>query len=65
MPEIIRESVNGFLVPYKNYDYAAKVIDAILEENTIKELSKKSIKESMKYSWEKTADEYMKYLSRL
>ena len=64
MPEIIKEGVNGFLVPYKDYDYAAKVIDTILEENIIKELSKKSLGESMKYSWEKTADEYMRYLSR-
>jgi glycosyltransferase involved in cell wall biosynthesis len=64
MPEIIREGVNGFLVPYKDYDYAAKVIDAILEEDTIAELSKKSLEESMKYSWEKTADKYMRYLSK-
>ncbi|MCC6018826.1 MAG: glycosyltransferase family 4 protein [Candidatus Verstraetearchaeota archaeon] len=65
MPEIIRDGVNGFLVPYKDYDYAAKVIDEILEEDKMKELSKRSLKESMKYNWEKTADEYMKYLSRL
>jgi glycosyltransferase involved in cell wall biosynthesis len=65
MPEIIRDGANGFLVPYKDYDYAAKVIDEILEEDKIKELSKRSLEESMKYNWEKTADEYMKYLSRL
>jgi glycosyltransferase involved in cell wall biosynthesis len=64
MPEVIREGVNGFLVPYKDYDYAAKVIDMILEEGTVAELSKKSLEESMKYSWEKTANEYIKYLSR-
>jgi glycosyltransferase involved in cell wall biosynthesis len=65
MPEIIQEGVNGFLVPYKDYDYAAKVIDTILEEGTIAELSKKSLEESMKYSWKKTADEYMRYLSKI
>jgi len=65
MPELISEGVNGFLVPYKDYNQAAKVIDAILEENTIKQLSKMSLEESMKYSWEKTANEYMKYLSTL
>jgi glycosyltransferase involved in cell wall biosynthesis len=65
MPEIIQDGVNGFLVPYKDYDYAAKVIDAILEEDTMAKLSKTSLEESMKYSWEKTANEYMRYLSRL
>jgi glycosyltransferase involved in cell wall biosynthesis len=65
MSEIIQEDVNGFLVPYKEYDYAAKVINTILEEGTIAELSKKSLEESMKYSWEKTADEYMRYLTKL
>ena len=65
MPELIREGVNGFLVPYKDYDYAAKVIDSILEEGVVKELSRKSLEESMKYSWKRTAWEYAKYLKSL
>jgi glycosyltransferase involved in cell wall biosynthesis len=63
IPEIVKEGVNGFLVPYKDYDYAARVLDAILEENIIKELSKSSFMESLKYDWNKTANEYLRYLS--
>jgi glycosyltransferase involved in cell wall biosynthesis len=65
MPELIKEGVNGFLVPYKDYKYAAKIMDSILEEGVVKELSRKSLEESMKYSWERTAWEYAKYLKSL
>jgi glycosyltransferase involved in cell wall biosynthesis len=35
---------------------------AIPEEDIIKELSRRSLIESMKYDWDKTAEEYLKYL---
>jgi glycosyltransferase involved in cell wall biosynthesis len=62
MPEIIKDGVNGYLVPYKDYDYAARIIDSILEEDTIKELSRRSLIESMKYDWDKTAEEFLKVI---
>ena len=62
MPEIIKDGVNGYLVPYKDYDYAARIIDSILEEDTINQLSRRSLIESMKYDWDKTAEGYLKVI---
>jgi glycosyltransferase involved in cell wall biosynthesis len=47
LSEIIKDGVNGYLAPYKDYDYAAKIIDSILEENAIEELSRRRLIESM------------------
>ncbi|BCU70267.1 glycosyltransferase family 4 protein [Stygiolobus caldivivus] len=63
LPEIIQDGVNGFLVEYKNYDKAAEDIDYIIEdENTMRYFSKLSYESSLRYDWNKTSEEYYKYI---
>jgi glycosyltransferase involved in cell wall biosynthesis len=63
MPEIIREGVNGFLVNYKDYNKAADAISYLIEdENSMRYLSKLSYESSLKYDWNKTSEEYYKYI---
>ncbi|BFH72784.1 glycosyltransferase family 4 protein [Sulfurisphaera javensis] len=66
MPEIIEDGVNGFLVPYQDFNKAAERLDYILEdENVMKYLSKRSYESSLKYDWNKTAEEYYKYIWKI
>jgi glycosyltransferase involved in cell wall biosynthesis len=59
IPEIIENGVNGFTVGYKDFDSAVRYLQYIVEdENTMKELSKRSYESSLKYDWNKTAEEY-------
>ena len=63
LPEIIQDGVNGFLVNYKDYESAAKYVEYIIEdENIMREFSKRSYETSLKYDWNKTAEEYYKYV---
>ncbi|QIW25164.1 glycosyltransferase family 1 protein [Sulfolobus sp. S-194] len=66
IPEIIEDGVNGFLVEYKNIDMFAEKLNYILDdENVMKYLSKRSYESSLKYDWNKTADEYYKYIWKI
>jgi glycosyltransferase involved in cell wall biosynthesis len=63
LPEVIREGENGFLVDYKDYDRAAKLLDYLLEdEDTMRYYSKKSYDHSLQYDWDKTAEKYHGFL---
>ncbi|BCU67898.1 glycosyl transferase [Sulfolobales archaeon HS-7] len=64
MPEIIKDGKNGFTVKYKDFDEAAKAVEYVLEDGN-KTFSKSSVEESNKYNWEKTADEYERFLRNL
>ena len=66
LPEIIKQGVNGFVVPYKDVNAMAKYVDYITEdENVMKDLSRKSYEESLRYDWDKTAEEYRKYIEKV
>jgi glycosyltransferase involved in cell wall biosynthesis len=66
LPEIIKQGINGFVVPYKDINTMARYIDYITEdENIMKELSRKSYEESLKYDWNRTAEEYRKYIENI
>ncbi len=66
LPEIVKQGINGFVVPYKDINSMAKYINYITsDENIMKELSRKSYEESLKYDWNRTAEEYKKYLERV
>lgn len=66
LPEIIKNEYNGFTVNYKDFDEMAKKIDYIIsDENVMKKLSKNSFEESMKYDWDKTAEEYRKFIGKV
>jgi glycosyltransferase involved in cell wall biosynthesis len=66
LPEIIKQGINGFVIPYKDVNTVARYIDYIKEdENIMKELPRKSYEESLKYDWNKTAEEYRKYIENI
>jgi len=67
LPEIIKEGVNGFTVPYKHLRAAAKRVEQILTMDSWERESlwKKSHEESLKYDWDKTAAEYYEVLRSL
>lgn len=66
MPEIISDGINGFTVPYQDFDKAVEKLEYILEdENIMKSFSKRSYESSLKYDWNKTAEEYYKYVWRI
>ena len=58
LPEIVEEGVNGFLVGYKDLDGMAQRLEYMLNEDVMKSLSKSSYVSSLKYDWDKTADQY-------
>jgi len=67
IPEIIRDGVNGFTVPYKDLRAAAKRVEQILTMDSWEReaLWKASHEESLKYDWDKTAAEYYGVLRSL
>ncbi|BDC19498.1 glycosyltransferase family 4 protein [Acidianus sp. HS-5] len=66
LPEIIKNDINGFIVPYKDTETIAKYIDYLTsDDNVMKELSRKSYEESLKYDWNKTTEEYKRYIERI
>ena len=67
LPEIIRDGVNGFTVPYKDLRAAAKRVEQILTMDSWEReaLWKESHEESLKYDWDKTAAEYYGVLKSL
>jgi len=67
LPEIIKEGVNGFTVPYKDLRAAAKRVEQILTMDSWEReaLWKASHEESLKYDWDKTAAEYYEVLRSL
>ncbi|MCG3110133.1 Trehalose synthase [Metallosphaera sp. J1] len=58
IPEIIQDGVNGFLVPYKDLDAMARRVEYLLDEGVMREFSRASYQTSLKYDWEKTAEQY-------
>ncbi|WP_338598336.1 glycosyltransferase family 4 protein [Sulfolobus tengchongensis] len=63
LPEIINNGVNGYVVEYKNIEGMSKIINELLSnEDMMKKMWKTSYEESLKYDWDKSADEYYKYL---
>lgn len=58
IPEIIQDGVNGFLVPYKDLDAMARRVEYLLDEGVMREFSRASYQSSLKYDWEKTAEQY-------
>ncbi|EZQ02248.1 glycosyltransferase family 4 protein [Candidatus Acidianus copahuensis] len=63
IPEVIKPEKNGFLVNYKDFEMAAKIIDYISEdENIMKELSNSSYISSLQYDWNKTSKQYFDYI---
>ncbi|BBD73501.1 glycosyl transferase [Sulfodiicoccus acidiphilus] len=63
LPEVVKEGVNGFTVPYRDVQGAAKVVEEILtnEEERLK-LWSTSYLESLNYDWERTARGYLEVL---
>jgi len=64
LPEVIKEGRNGFLVEYKDFDGMAKALDYIVEQSDGK-IFRSSYEESLKYDWDKTAEEYHGFLRSL
>lgn len=66
LPEIIKNGVNGYIVKYKGIEEMSKIInDLINDEKRIKQLWMSSYEESLRYNWDKSAEEYYEYLRRL
>jgi glycosyltransferase involved in cell wall biosynthesis len=66
LPEIIKNGVNGYIVKYKGIEEMSKIInDLINDEKRIKQLWMSSYEESLRYNWDKSADEYYEYLKQM
>ena len=65
LPEIIKNGVNGYIVDYKDVEKMSEIINYLISnESEIKRMWRSSYEESLKYDWDKTADEYYKYLTQ-
>lgn len=65
----LRDSINnphtGFLVTYRNYDGFAKSVEKLIVDKKLwKEMSMESINWASNFSWEKSADELFKIITR-
>lgn len=63
LKEVIKEGVNGWLVEYGDVEgMAKKIVEVFNDEVTLKRTWETSRREAEKYSWDRTAEEFYKYL---